>query len=49
MDNAEKFDWLIDSITKEIAAFIVDDEKIEYDEALKKLYNSKTFEKLTPG
>ena len=43
----DKADWLIDSLTKEIAAFIVEDEKIEYDEALRKLYNSKIFEKLT--
>ncbi|WP_178842124.1 hypothetical protein [uncultured Treponema sp.] len=42
----DKADWLIDSLTKEIAAFIVEDEKIEYDEALRKLYNSKIFEKL---
>lgn len=47
MDKADKSDWLIDSLTKEIAAFIVEDEKIEYDEALRKLYNSKIFEKLT--
>lgn len=46
MDKADKSDWLIDSLTKEIAAFIVEDEKIEYDEALRKLYNSKIFEKL---
>lgn len=43
----DKADWLIDSLTKEIATFIVEDEKIEYDEALRKLYNSKIFEKLT--
>lgn len=42
----DKADWLIDSLTKEIAAFIVEDEKIEYDEALRRLYNSKIFEKL---
>ena len=47
MDKADTSDWLIDSLTKEIAAFIVEDEKIEYDEALRKLYNSKIFEKLT--
>lgn len=47
MDKTDKSDWLIDSLTKEIAAFIVEDEKIEYDEALRKLYNSKIFEKLT--
>ena len=46
MDKADTSDWLIDSLTKEIAAFIVEDEKIEYDEALRKLYNSKIFEKL---
>lgn len=43
MDNA---DWLIDSLTKQIAEFIVEDEQIEYDEALKKLYTSNLFEKL---
>ena len=46
MDNVDKADWLIDSLTKDIAAFIFEDEKIEYDEALRKLYNSKIFEKL---
>lgn len=46
MVKYDKKDWLIDSLTKEIAAFIVEDEKIEYDEALKKLYTSKIFEKL---
>ncbi len=46
MDNVDKVDWLIDSLTKEIAAFIVEDEKIEYDEALRKLYSSEIFEKL---
>ncbi len=44
MDNS---DWLIDSLTKEIAGFIVQDEKIEFDEALRKLYSSHIFEKLT--
>ncbi len=43
----DKIDWLIDSLTKEIAAFIVEDEHIEYDEALRKLYESRLFEKLT--
>ena len=43
----DKIDWLIDSLTKEIAAFIVEDEQIEYDEALRKLYESRLFEKLT--
>ena len=47
MDKADRLDWLIDSLTKEIAGFIVEDEKIEYDEALRKLYTSKTFEKLS--
>ena len=47
MDKVDKSDWLIDSLTKEIAGFIVEDEKIEYDEALRKLYTSKTFEKLS--
>jgi hypothetical protein len=28
MYKADKKDWLIDSLTKEIAAFIVEDEKI---------------------
>lgn len=42
----DKADWLIDSLTKEIAAFIVQDEKIEFDEALRKLYSSQIFEKL---
>ena len=47
MDKADTADWLIDSLTKELAAFIVADEKLEYDEALKKLYASTIFEKLT--
>jgi len=47
VDKADKSDWLIDSLTKEIAAFIVEDEGLEYDEALRKLYTSKTFEKLS--
>ena len=47
MCKADKKDWLIDSLTKEIAGFIVEDEKIEYDEALRKLYTSKIFEKLS--
>ena len=47
MDKADRPDWLIDSLTKEIAGFIVEDEKIEYDEALRKLYTSKMFEKLS--
>lgn len=47
MIKQDKTDWLIDSLTKEIAAFIMEDEKIEYDEALRRLYNSRTFEKLT--
>ena len=46
MCKADKKDWLIDSLTKEIAAFIVEDEKIEYEEALKKLYTSRIFEAL---
>lgn len=47
MDKIDTSDWLIDSLTKEIATFIVEDEKIEYDEALKKLYESDIFEKLS--
>ena len=47
MIKQDKTDWFIDSLTKEIAAFIMEDEKIEYDEALRKLYNSIIFEKLT--
>ncbi len=47
MDKTDKIDWLIDSLTKKIAAFIIEDEKIEYDEALKKLYESHIFEKLS--
>ncbi len=43
----DKVDWLIDSLTKQIAEFIVEDEKIEYDEALRKLYSSQIFAKLT--
>ncbi len=42
----DKADWLIDSLTKEIAGFIVQDEKIDFDEALRKLYSSQIFEKL---
>ena len=47
MQFMDKADWLIDSLTKEIAGFIVQDEKIEFDEALRKLYSSQIFEKLT--
>ena len=47
MDKTDKSDWLIDSLTKEIAGFIVEDENVEYDEALRKLYSSKLFEKLS--
>lgn len=46
MDDAAKIGWLVDSITKEIAAFIVEDEHVEYDEALRRVYTSKLFEKL---
>ena len=46
MDKTDKSDWLIDSITKEIVEFIIEDENVEYDVALRKLYSSKTFEKL---
>ena len=46
MDKADKSDWLIDSLTKEIAAFIVEDAHVEYDEALRRLYSSRMFEKL---
>ena len=47
MDKVDKIDWLIDSLTKKLVAFIVEDENIEYDEALRRLYASKIFEKLT--
>jgi len=43
----DKRDWLIDSLTQEIAALIADDDKVEYDEALRRLYTSKIFEKLS--
>ena len=43
----DKRDWLIDSLTQEIAALIADDEKVEYDEALRRLYTSNIFEKLS--
>ena len=43
----DKRDWLIDSLTQEIAVLIADDEKIEYDEALRRLYTSNIFEKLS--
>ena len=46
MQFMDKADWLIDSLTKEIAGFIVHDEKIDFDEALRKLYSSQIFEKL---
>lgn len=46
MADLATFDWLVDSITKEIAAFIVEDEHVEYDEALRRVYTSKLFEKL---
>ena len=43
----DKRDWLIDSLTQEIAVLIADDEKIECDEALRRLYTSNIFEKLS--
>lgn len=38
---------LIEGITQDIIAFIVEDTSIDYDEAMHILYNSQIFEKLT--
>lgn len=46
MADKAVFGWLVDSITKEIAGFIVEDEHVEYDEALRRVYSSKLYEKL---
>ncbi|WP_407440453.1 hypothetical protein [Fibrobacter sp.] len=46
MADLATFGWLVDSITKKIAAFIVEDEHVEYDEALRRVYASKLFGKL---
>lgn len=43
----DKENWLIDCITQDIIAFIVEDAGIEYDKAMSLFYKSKTFEHLT--
>ena len=43
----DKIKFLTDQNVQEIIAFIVEDNKIEYDEALDLFYKSQTFEKLS--
>ncbi|MCM1306799.1 MAG: hypothetical protein NC303_05850 [Firmicutes bacterium] len=43
----DQIKFLTDLNIQEIIGFIVDDDKIEYDEAMDVFYNSATFEKLT--
>ncbi len=43
----DKIKFLTDLNIQEIIAFIVEDKKIEYDEAIDLFYKSATFEKLT--
>ncbi len=43
----DKIKFLTDLNIQEIIAFIVEDKKIEYDEALDLFYKSETFKKLT--
>lgn len=45
----DRVKFLIDQNVQEIIAFIVEDNKIEYDEALDLFYKSQTFEKLHDG
>ena len=42
----DKIKFLIEQNIQDIIAFIVEDEKIDYDKAIDKFYSSKTFEKL---
>lgn len=42
----DRVKFLTDQNVQEIIAFIVEDNKIEYDEALDIFYKSQTFEKL---
>lgn len=42
----DKVKFLIDQNTQEIIAFIVEDNKIEYDEAFDIFYKSQSFDKL---
>ncbi len=42
----DKVKFLTDQNVQDIIAFIVDDNKVEYDEALDLFYQSQTFEKL---
>ena len=37
---------LIEGTTQDIIAFIVEDELVEYDDAMHRVYNSQIFEKL---
>lgn len=41
-----KQDQLIEYIVQDIVDMLATDQKIEYDEAMNKFYNSKVFEKL---
>lgn len=43
----DKVKFLTEQNTQDIVAFIVEDEKIDYDKAIDKFYSSKTFEKLS--
>lgn len=47
MDINQDVKFLIDIRTQDVLGYIVNDEKIEYDKAIDKFYNSKTFSKLT--
>ena len=43
----DKIKFLIEQNIQDIIAFIVEDEKIDYDKAIDKFYSSETFEKLS--
>lgn len=42
----DKVKFLTEQNIQDIVAFIVEDEKVDYDKAIDKFYSSKTFEKL---
>ena len=46
MINISKQDQLIEYIVQDIVDMLATDQKIEYDEAMNKFYNSEVFEKL---
>lgn len=43
----DKIKFLTEQNIQDIVAFIVEDEKIDYDKAIDKFYSSQTFEKLS--